>query len=104
MAHSHSQLIALPVMTHNQRAELQGAQEYYNDHNRCMLCDIVQYETQARHIRLIDENEHFITVAPYAPTLSYEIWLVPKRHSSNYETIGEEEVTHTTFISDMDAK
>lgn len=95
MAHSHSQLIALPVMPHNKLVELQGAQEYYIDHQRCMLCDIIQHETlQSEHIRLIDEDEHFVTVAPYASTLPYEIWLVPKRHSSNYETIIEEEVTH----------
>nr|PNR59242.1 hypothetical protein PHYPA_002033 [Physcomitrium patens] len=97
MTHSHSQLIALPVRTHNIQAELHGSQEYYDKHKRCLLCDVAQYETQANCIRLIDENEHFVTVSPYAPMFPFETWLWPKRHSSNYETIGEDEVNNVLY-------
>lgn len=97
MTHSHSQLIALPVRTHNLQAELHGSQEYYDKHKRCLLCDVAQYETQANCIRLIDENEHFVTVSPYAPMFPFETWLWPKRHSSNYETIGEDEVNNVLY-------
>lgn len=93
MTHSHSQLIALPVITHNIQTELQGAQAFYDKNEECILCGIVKHETQSERIRLIDENEHFVTVSPYAPMYPYETWLVPKRHSSNYETISEDEVT-----------
>jgi UDPglucose--hexose-1-phosphate uridylyltransferase len=92
MTHSHSQLIALPVIAHNIQTELQGAQMFYDKHKECILCGIVKHETQSERIRLIDENEHFITVSPYAPMYPYETWLMPKRHSSNYETITEDEI------------
>lgn len=92
MTHSHSQLIALPVVTHNKISELRGAQEYYDKHKQCLLCDVVQHDTQSNRSRLIDENEHFVTIAPYAPMFPYETLLVPKRHSSDYESIGEDEV------------
>jgi UDPglucose--hexose-1-phosphate uridylyltransferase len=45
--------------------------------------------------RLIDENTHFISIAPYAPMYSYETWLLPKRHSSNFETTDDEEVNQS---------
>jgi UDPglucose--hexose-1-phosphate uridylyltransferase len=34
---------------------------------------------------VIGENEHFITVAPYAPRFPFEMWLLPKVHGSSYE-------------------
>lgn len=92
MTHSHSQLIALPVIAHNRMCELDGSQDYYNKHKRCILCDVVKHDTQLQRSRLIDENEHFVTIAPYAPMYPYEIWLLPKRHASNYETINEDEI------------
>ena len=92
MTHSHSQMIVLPVIAHNKITELQSSQQYYNKHKRCMLCDAVDHDTNSVRSRLIDENEHFITISPYAPAYPYETWLVPKRHSSNFESIGEDEV------------
>lgn len=82
------------MVSHNIQAELRGAQEFYNKHDKqCILCGVVKHETQINRIRLIDENEHFITVSPYAPMFPYETWLVPKHHSSNFETVGEVEVS-----------
>lgn len=93
MCHFHSQLIVLPVVSHNIQAELRGAQEFYDKHDKqCILCGVVKHETQKNRIRLIDENEHFITIALYAASFLYETWLVPKHHSSNFETISEIEV------------
>jgi len=36
---------------------------------------------------VIGENEHFITLAPYAPAFPIEMWLLPKVHGSSYEII-----------------
>jgi len=33
---------------------------------------------------VIGENEHFITLAPYAPRFPFEMWLLPKVHGSSY--------------------
>jgi UDPglucose--hexose-1-phosphate uridylyltransferase len=85
-------MIVLPVITNNKIIELQSTQEYYDKQERCMMCDIVEHDTQVVRSRLIDEDEHFITIAPYAPAYPYETLLVPKRHSSNFESIDEDEV------------
>jgi galactose-1-phosphate uridylyltransferase len=98
MTHSHSQILALPIATHNTEDELRGAKEYYDTRGRCIFCDVVAHECAIKS-RLIDENEHFVTVAPYAPRFPYETWLVPKRHCSNYETVGDDEVSSTQNMS-----
>jgi UDPglucose--hexose-1-phosphate uridylyltransferase len=99
MTHSHSQIMALPVITRNKNDELQGAQEYYDTNKKCIFCDVVHHETKVNSARLIDENKHFISIAPYAPMYSYETWLLPKRHSSNFETTDDEEVNQSKELS-----
>ena len=93
MTHSHSQIVALPIIVYNMEEELRGAKAYYGEHNRCIFCDVVSHVTTTNLARLIDQNEHFVTLAPYAPRFPYETWLLPKQHASNYETICEDEVS-----------
>lgn len=93
MTHSHSQIMALPIIAHNIEDELRGAKDYYDKHSRCIFCDVVLHETNTNTARLIDQNERFVTLAPYAPRFPYETWLIPKRHSSNFESILEDEVS-----------
>ncbi len=98
MTHSHSQILALPIITHNSEDELHGAKQYYDTNGEhCIFCDIVAHETVSK-IRIIDENEQFITLSPYAPRFPYEVWLIPKRHSSNYESVDKDEVSSKKII------
>ena len=82
--HSHSQLIALPVVPRQVRDEVDGAQRHFLDKERCVFCDILRQEL-ADGTRVITENADMVALAPYAPRFPFETWLVPKRHASRYE-------------------
>jgi UDPglucose--hexose-1-phosphate uridylyltransferase len=82
--HTHSQLIALPVIPRNVRDEITGARQHYQHKERCVYCDIVRQELDQR-ARVISENADFVAVSPYAPRFPFETWLLPKRHGSNFE-------------------
>src|SRR5512140_300417 len=82
--HSHSQLIALPVVPRQVREEIDGARRHYELKERCIFCDVVGQERRDRS-RLIFENDEFVAFAPYAPRSPFETWLVPKRHAPNFE-------------------
>ena len=84
LEHSHGQLIALPIVPKHVREEMEGAKEYYVYKERCVFCDIVRQETEAG-IRVVGENENFLTLAPYAPRFPFETWILPKRHESAFE-------------------
>lgn len=84
LEHAHCQLIALPIVPKQVNEELEGAKEYYRYKERCIFCDIIQQE-QEYGSRVIAENEHFITLAPYAPRFPFETWLLPRRHESAFE-------------------
>ncbi len=83
LEHSHSQLIALPVVPKRVQEELDGALRYYQFRERCIFCDILQQELASR-ARIVFETDHFLAVAPYASRFPFETWIVPRRHSSHF--------------------
>jgi len=46
LEHSHSQLIALPIVPIYVAEELQGAKQYYIYKERCVFCDAIRQETE----------------------------------------------------------
>ena len=84
LEHTHSQLIALPIVPDFVREELDGARRHYAEKERCVFCDIVRQEI-ADGRRVIFENADIVALAPYAPRFAFETWLVPKRHGARFE-------------------
>ena len=84
LEHTHSQLIALPIVPKRVREEVDSAKRYFTDKERCIFCDMIRQEMQAK-VRVILENDHFIAMAPYAPRFPFETWILPKQHSSSFE-------------------
>lgn len=84
LEHTHSQLIALPVVPIYVAEEIEGAKQYYIYKERCVFCDIVRQETETG-IRVVAENDDFLTIAPYAPRFPFETWILPKQHESAFE-------------------
>ena len=87
LEHSHSQLIALPVVPKRVLEELDGAKKYFDYKERCVYCDIVRQELAAG-TRVVMDSEHFLVISPYAPRFPFETWVVPKLHHSHAETIS----------------
>ena len=90
LEHSHSQLIALPIVPDFVREEIEGARRHYAAKERCVFCDIVKQEVAAGR-RLIVETADFVALAPYAPRFPFETWLVPRRHGSQFEEAAPHE-------------
>jgi len=84
LEHTHSQLIALPIVPKRVREEVDSGRRYYHDKERCIFCDMIRQEIEDG-ARVINENENFISLAPYAPRFPFEIWLLPKQHGSAFE-------------------
>jgi UDPglucose--hexose-1-phosphate uridylyltransferase len=84
LEHPHSQLIALPILPRLVVEELEGAKQYYIYKERCVFCDIIRQEME-NGLRVVGENDQFLTIAPYAPRFPFETWILPKRHESAFE-------------------
>lgn len=84
LEHSHSQIIALPIVPTRVREEIEGSKNYFLYKDRCVFCDIIRQELQQRK-RVIFENSHFISIAPFASRFPFETWILPKGHQPSYE-------------------
>ena len=90
LEHSHSQLIALPIVPDFVREEIQGARRHYAAKERCVFCDIVHHELAAAR-RVIVENADLVALAPYASRFPFETWIVPRRHGARFEEAAQHE-------------
>jgi UDPglucose--hexose-1-phosphate uridylyltransferase len=84
LEHTHSQLIALPIVPDFAREELEGARRHFAVKERCVFCDIVRQDL-ADMKRVVLENAEAVAIAPYAPRFAFETWLLPKRHGARFE-------------------
>jgi len=97
LEHSHSQLVALPILPRMLVAELEGSLSYYKYKDRCVFCDIIRQEIQ-QNIRLVCENDKFVTLTPFAPRSPFEMWIMPRRHHSSYIDQDEASLSALTEI------
>lgn len=91
IAHSHSQVVALPIVPREVRDEVEGARAHFAAKERCVFCDIVRQE-EADGRRLIAGNADMVALAPYASRFPFETWVLPRRHQSRFEDAPRHEV------------
>ncbi|MDH4320233.1 MAG: DUF4921 family protein [Desulfobulbaceae bacterium] len=109
MAHTHSQLIAMPIVPHNVHDEVESSREFYQRHNACVFCTLIdeamtmtttsfdrragerrqEYET-GRYI--VERGERFVAVKPFASRYEWEVHILPVRHQSNFLTTTDDEL------------
>lgn len=97
LEHSHSQLIALPIVPKRVREEVMGARNYYDYKERCVFCDIIRQELNEKS-RVINENPDFISVSPFAPRFPFETWILPKNHNACFETAQRDQYGYLARI------
>ncbi len=84
LEHTHSQLIALPVIPRRVQEELEGARRYFEFKDRCIFCDIVRQEVDSPS-RVVLETQSFLVICPFASRFPFELWILPRRHQSHFE-------------------
>jgi UDPglucose--hexose-1-phosphate uridylyltransferase len=84
--HSRSQLIATPVNPKRVKEELVGARFYHDYHERCVFCDLIKQELESKD-RVILDIDGFIAIAPFASRFPFEVWILPKKHSSDFTSL-----------------
>jgi UDPglucose--hexose-1-phosphate uridylyltransferase len=83
LEHSHSQLIAVPIIPKIVKEEIDSARNYFEYKERCIFCDVISQEIGSGK-RVIYENSGYIAIAPFAPRAPFETWILPKRHESAF--------------------
>lgn len=96
LLHPHSQIAAMFIIPSSIETELKNTSDFYKSKDRCLFCDIINFESNSR--RFLFENEHFISFAPYASKYPFEMHIYPKKHSADYFHITDKEIDDLTKI------
>ena len=95
--HSRSQLIATPVTPLRVKEELAGVRRYYEDKERCLVCDLLLQELEAS-TRIVLDSSHMVVLCPFASRFPFEVWILPKRHSCDFDAMRPEELADLAFV------
>ncbi|MCK4306170.1 MAG: galactose-1-phosphate uridylyltransferase, partial [Candidatus Eisenbacteria sp.] len=84
LEHSHTQLVATPIVPRRILEELNGCSQHFGMKERCIFCDIIDQELTLGK-RVVIENADYISIAPFAPRFPFETWILPKSHHPHFE-------------------
>ena len=91
LEHTHTQLIATPIIPRILQEELDGSRRYFELKERCVFCDIVAQETAENNgRRVVAMSERFVALSPFAPRFPFETWILPRRHDAAYQAVADE--------------
>ena len=90
IAHPHSQLMAIPVISPYVQGELDGAELYWKANKDCAYCEMIEWEAENEK-RVIFENNNFIAFCPFSSRAAFEVWVLPKKHKPYFERILDAE-------------
>jgi len=90
-SHSHSHILATPIIPKRIEEEIDGAREYFHYHDRCVYCDIVKQEIE-QTARIIHSDNLFLAFCPFAARFPYEIMIIPRIHQPFFENIDKDHV------------
>jgi len=88
--HPHSQIITTPLIDVDLKKALSNSEKYFEKTKKCIYCEMNKWEMKVKK-RIVFENEEFLVLCPFASKSAFEMIISPKKHSSNFEKIGEKE-------------
>ena len=89
--HSHSQIMALPIIPPDIARSLNGCNLYFEKQKKCPHCETLKWEMEIGE-RVIYKNSDFVAFCPYASHFNFEIRVFPLKHGANFEKITQKEI------------
>jgi UDPglucose--hexose-1-phosphate uridylyltransferase len=91
LLHPHSHVLATPIVPARVSREMIATRNHFAQKDRCLMCDILSQEVRQAK-RLVSMNRGFVAICPFASRFSYETWIVPRFHDSDYENMTSQAV------------
>ncbi|MFP3215773.1 MAG: galactose-1-phosphate uridylyltransferase [Vulcanisaeta sp.] len=91
LTHPHSQIYVLPFIPSRVEREIESAREYFAKNGKCLFCDVINAEVRDG-VRIIYENEHWVSFMPFYSHWPFEVHIYPRRHVQLIMELTDEEV------------
>ena len=88
LTHSHTQLVAMPIIPKVIKEEMNVSKKYYEFKERCLFCDIIDQEISSG-ARIVTETSNFVAFVPYTSRYPFETWILPKEHGTDFCCIND---------------
>jgi UDPglucose--hexose-1-phosphate uridylyltransferase len=109
IAHTHSQVIAMPVIPDNVQAEVTNSRTFHRKNHHCIFCSLIDealtfeatiYDRESGEIRrkinvgqyVIERGKKFIAIKPFASRYEWEVHILPLQHQSDFLRISKEDL------------
>ncbi|MEE9422997.1 MAG: DUF4931 domain-containing protein [Gammaproteobacteria bacterium] len=106
--HTHSQVIAMPVVPENVYNEVTNSRQYFEKNRQCIFCSLIDealtfeatiYDRDSGSVRrkinvgqyVVERGEHFVAIKPFASRYEWELHILPLQHNSDFLTITEDQ-------------
>jgi UDPglucose--hexose-1-phosphate uridylyltransferase len=89
LAHPHAQIIALEFLPPKLAVVDDWARQYHRKNGACAMCQELAIERESG-TRIVDENDKFVALVPFAAEHPFELWLVPKRHQASFTALADD--------------
>jgi UDPglucose--hexose-1-phosphate uridylyltransferase len=90
LEHSHSQMIAAPVITAQHRDRLINALKHFDEFGECIFCRVLDQELK-EGTRIVHESEHFVAFVQFAALSPFSMLIMPRRHMACFSEITDAE-------------
>lgn len=88
--HPHGQIWAQHSIPTEITKKTESQKSYFDQHNAGLIQKYIQQEIE-QDVRIISQNESFVTLVPFWAVWPYEAMIVPKRQMSNIGMLTEKE-------------
>jgi len=113
--HTHSQIVALPVVPDNVHAEVTNSHLYFEKHHNCVFCALIDealtfetriYDRESGEIRrkidvgqyVIERGGKFIAIKPFASRYEWEIHILPLDHQADFMDAQDEDLADFALV------
>ena len=97
LVHSHSQLIALPVIPDTLAAQLKSFSDHQEGYGCCLMCEILETELREKDRVILNEGR-FLVLAPFAASSPFQLNIVPQVHSYDFSMLDDDSLGNLAFV------
>ena len=97
LVHSHTQLMALPVIPNNVAFKLESFEKHSVEKERCLMCDILEKEVR-EDVRVVVNDSGYMVLAPFAASSPFQLNIVPRDHSHDFSLSDDDSLGYLAQV------
>jgi UDPglucose--hexose-1-phosphate uridylyltransferase len=91
LLHAHGHVLSTLTVPPLVEARERRAERFFDETGGCHLCEALARE-QREGIRLVRWTDRFAAFVPYAAEVRFELWIVPRRHGSDFASTSDHDL------------